>query len=236
MLKVELHAHTADDPADWIPYEATTLVDRAAELGYGALAITLHDRQLDLAELEAYARERGVVLVPGVERTLFGKHVLLLNFPRAAEAVRDFDEIARLKARSNGLVIAPHPFFPYVNCLGSRLERHAGVFDAVELNAFHTRFVDFNRPAVRWAKAHGKPVVANADVHRLYQLGKTYTLVDAVPEADAICEAIRAGRVEIRTEPLTMMAAARHIASLTFAKRVRKSSVRSPDAVYWTAK
>ncbi len=48
MLKVELHSHTSDDPHDRIPYSAEQLIDRAAALGYDALAITLHDKQLDL--------------------------------------------------------------------------------------------------------------------------------------------------------------------------------------------
>ena len=55
VLKVELHSHTADDPHDRIPYSAEQLIDRAAALGYDALAITLHDRQLDLARLAPYA-------------------------------------------------------------------------------------------------------------------------------------------------------------------------------------
>ena len=72
MLKVELHAHTADDPVDRIPHTAGELIDRAAELGYGALAITLHERQLDVTPLVPYAAERGVTLIPGVERTIEG--------------------------------------------------------------------------------------------------------------------------------------------------------------------
>jgi hypothetical protein len=33
-------------------------------------------------------------------------------------------------------------------------------------------------------------------------MGTTYSIVDAEPQADAICDAIRAGRVDVRTEPL----------------------------------
>ena len=85
MLKVELHTHTADDPIDHVPHSATELIDRAAALQYDALAITLHDRQLDLRPLIPYAAERGVVLIPGVERSIQGRHVLLLNFSDETE-------------------------------------------------------------------------------------------------------------------------------------------------------
>src|SRR5437763_3472162 len=112
MLKVELHTHTADDPIDRIPYSTIELIDRAAALGYGALAITLHERQLDVKRFEAHAAKRGIVLIPGVERTIEGRHVLLLNFSRATESVATFRDLARLRARERGLVVAPHPYFP----------------------------------------------------------------------------------------------------------------------------
>lgn len=207
MLKVELHSHTADDPHDRIPYSTHQLIDRAAGLGYQALAVTLHDRQLDVRPLEGYARERGVTLIPGIERTIDGKHVLLLNFRRGAEDVQDFEDLARLRQREPGLVIAPHPFFPHTSCLRGLLDRHAALFDAVECNAMFTRTIDFNRAAIRWAQRHGKPVVGNGDVHRLRQLGTTFSLIDAEPHPDAICAAVRDGRVTLEARPLTTMQA-----------------------------
>jgi predicted metal-dependent phosphoesterase TrpH len=218
MLKTDLHIHTGDDPVDFIPYSTVSLIDRAADLGYQALAITLHERQLDVARFRDYARERGIVLVAGVERTIQGKHVLLLNFPARADQIDTFEQLAALKACSDGLVIAPHPFFPAPSCLHSLLDRHAALFDAIELNYFYTKHLDFNRRAARWARAHGKPVVANTDVHRLRQLGPTYSLVDSEPDPAAVCAAIRAGRVEIRTEPIPVTVAAEHFVRLTLSR------------------
>ena len=216
MLKTELHTHTSDDPNDHIPYSTAALIDRAAELNYDALAITLHDAWFDAGALTPYARERGITLIAGIERAIEGKHVLLLNFDAASERVTSFDDLAELRqAQPAGLVIAPHPFYPTGFCLGEALERRADLFDAVELNAFYTAQVDhFNRKAVDWARRTGKPIVANADVHRLKQLGTTFSLVDAEPDPDAICAAIRAGRVEIRTRPLSIVEAAMHLAEL----------------------
>lgn len=214
MLKAELHSHSSDDPCDFIGYDSHTLIDRAADLGYDVLAITLHERQLDVRLLADYARHRGVVLIPGIERTIDGKHVLLINFPREAESVTSFEDVRRLKARSNGLVIAPHPFFPTGSCLRGLLDRHADLFDAVEINAFYTPEVDFNGQARRWAAAHGKPLVGNGDVHRLEQLGTTYSLIDAAPDPEAICEAIRAGRVVVKSRPISAFEAGWHLVSM----------------------
>jgi predicted metal-dependent phosphoesterase TrpH len=219
MLKVELHTHTCDDPIDAIPHTGTELIDRAAALGYDALAITLHERQLDAPRLVAYAAERGIVLIPGVERSIQGDHVLLLNFERGADEVNTFEDLKRLKGSSRGLVVAPHPFFPSTCSLGRQLERHADLFDAVELNAMFTTTVNFNRRAERWASRHGKPLVGNCDVHRLRQLGSTYSLVDAPRDADAICEAIAAGRVRVESRPLAWIEVARVVPDLLVTPR-----------------
>lgn len=202
MLKIDFHTHTADDPCDRIPYTTIELIDRAAALGYDGLAVTLHDRQLDLRPLTGYAAERGLVLIPGIERTIQGRHVLLLNFRHGAEAVQTFADLAQLRRREPGLVIAPHPFFPGASCLGRDLDRHADLFDAVEWNAMYTRQVNFNRRAERWAIRYGKPIVGNGDVHRLRQLDTSYSMVDAAPDVDAICEAVKAGRVQGCGRPL----------------------------------
>jgi predicted metal-dependent phosphoesterase TrpH len=220
MLKVELHSHTSDDPVDAIPHTAEELIDRAAALGYQALAITLHERQLDIRRLTAYAGERGIVLIPGIERTVQGRHVLLLNFQSGAEDVRTFDDVARLKGRAGGLVIAPHPFFPTPSCLGDDLDRYPLLFDAIEYNAMFTAQLNFNRRATRWAARHGKPVVGNCDVHRLHQLGTTYSLVDAEPDPDGICAAIAAGRVRVESRPLTWIEAASTMGALLFGEFV----------------
>ena len=229
MLKVDLHTHTADDPLDRIPYSSYQLIDRAATLGYDALAITLHDRQLDVSRLAAYAAARGVVLIPGVERTIEGRHVLLINFSPAAADVRSFDDVARLKRRERGLVIAPHPFFPARSCLGSLMDRYATLFDAVEWNAMFTRRINFNARAARWAARHGKPIVGNGDIHRLYQLGTCYSLVDADRNREAICEAVRAGRVHAVSTPLPFVDAARTMVDLAFGGAVGAAVLESPD-------
>ena len=230
MLKVELHAHTSDDPHDQIPYSAKDLIDRAAGLGYDALAITLHNRQLDIRHLIPYAAERQVVLIPGVERTIEGNHVLLLNFAEGTDDVRTFADLRRLKGRVPGLVVAPHPFFPHSSCLRAEMDRNADLFDAVEWNAMFTSLVNFNRRAERWASRHGKPMVGNCDVHRLRQLGSTYSLVDAEPSADAICTAVAAGRVELVASPLSSWDAASIISELML-KRGNGRHAQSADVL-----
>jgi predicted metal-dependent phosphoesterase TrpH len=203
LLKTELHAHTNQDPCDALSHSTRDLIDHAAALRYDALAITLHDRYFDAACDTDYARQRGLTLISGIERTIGGKHVLLINFSAACERVRTFADIATLRrAEPHGLVVAPHPLYPHPSSLGQAiLDQHADLFDAVEVNAMFTKRLNFNRAAMRWARHAGKPLVGNSDVHLLDQLNHTYSLVDADPTPDAICDAIRAGRVEVLMQP-----------------------------------
>ncbi|MEO5821813.1 MAG: PHP-associated domain-containing protein [Vicinamibacteraceae bacterium] len=240
MIRVELHAHTADDPEDHIPYTAEALVVAAAAAGYGALAITLHDAAFDPTPLAAVAREHGIRLLHGIERTIGGAHVLFINVPAAATlAVRTLEDIAPLKAaHPQGLVIAPHPFYPIGSALGRRrLDAHASLWDAIEVNALHMRALDWNRRAIAWAAAHGRPLVGNGDVHRLTQLGRTWSDVDvelspALSDAEAaaaICAAIRAGRARVGGAPLSLWRAATIFAQMTLGGvlgRLRRRSER----------
>ncbi len=230
MLKVELHTHTSDDPHDRIAHTTPELIERAASLGYDAIAVTLHERQLDLTPFRAQAEERGIVLIPGIERSIEGRHVLLLNFRGDTEGLETFEDLARLRQRERGLVVAPHPFFPGGYCLRGCLEAHADLFDAVERNAMFTRSVDFNQQAERWAERHGKPVVGNGDVHRLGQLDTCYSLVDAERDPTAICEAMAAGRVQVVSRPLMWVEVAQTLAVMTLNLLPRFDPARQPQA------
>ena len=70
-------------------------------------------------------------------------------------------------------------------------------------------------PAERWARDHGKPMAGNGDIHRLRQLGTTYSLVEAEPHPDAICAAVRAGRVQVEAAPRSLAFAVSLMADLT---------------------
>ena len=228
MLKVDLHLHSSEDPVDVIDHDAHQLIDKAAELGFDALALTLHDYDLREPALVAYARDRGIVLVPGVERTIDGRHVVLLNFRERTDHVRTFADLAELRRTGNGLVIAAHPYFPDRTCLRSRLDRHVALFDAIEWSYFWTHGLNFNAKAARFAAKHGKPLVANSDLHDLRQLGRSYSVVHADRDPDSICAAIRDGRVSIQTRPVPKLELARVLAGMFRRGRKAPLGERTP--------
>src|SRR5438094_5708878 len=78
-LKTDVHLHTSEDPIDVIHYSAERLLERAIELNFRVLAVTLHERVFfDLALFEK-ARERGVLMIPAVEKRIRGADVVILN-------------------------------------------------------------------------------------------------------------------------------------------------------------
>jgi predicted metal-dependent phosphoesterase TrpH len=193
-LKVDLHIHTKEDGTDRISYSAYELIDEAVLKGFDVLAITNHDTMTFSPELRSYAAEKGVVLIPGVEASIKGKHTLLLNMFFEPDYYTSFEDVLKQKT-SNSLVIAPHPYFPGPTSLDGTLEAMPHLFDAVEYSCFHTPRIDFNRQAVRFAEKHGVSIVGNSDAHQLEQLGLTYSLVETEKTLEGIIQAIKGGRV-----------------------------------------
>src|ERR1700739_4223694 len=113
-IKLDLHIHTLDDPKDVIDYSAHQLLDRARTLGFGVLAITLHDAVFDRAEGFADAAAMGILLIPAAEVRLQGADVIVLNVTAAEVAgLRDFEDLRRLRSRRGDsiFIFAPHPFY-----------------------------------------------------------------------------------------------------------------------------
>src|SRR5207247_10011638 len=131
-----------------------------------------------------------------------GEQTVLLGTPYVRLKRRAFAQVSAVR-REGGLVIAPQPFFAAPKCLNGKLRENLDVFDAIEFSHFYTRSVDFNRKAVEYARRMELPLVGTSDCHRLWQLGTTYTIVEAAAKTiPAVFSAIRAGRVRVVTAPL----------------------------------
>jgi hypothetical protein len=201
-LRADLHIHTRD-AEPFIPYSARELIVRAAREGYRVLSISNHDTLTFDAELAAFAADHGVTLIPGVEVTVEGRHVLVYNADVAVDKIMTFQGLQRYRT-PEWLVVAPHPFFPASYCLREKLWQHLELFDAIEFSHFYTPRMDFNRAAVKLAKALGLPLVGTSDSHIDEQFGTTFSLIDAAPAVDSVLSAIKAGRVSVVSRPLSL--------------------------------
>jgi hypothetical protein len=202
-LKADLHLHTKEDPQDNVKYSSRELIDQAYQKGFEVLAITNHNQITYDNYLAEYARERGILLIPGVEATIGKKHVLLLNMDYSLHRIRTFDDLKLLKG-GTGLIIAPHPFFPSFTSLNSKLEGHLDMFDAIEYSHCYLEKINFNKKAEDLAKKFSLPLIGTSDAHFLWQIGTTYSLIEAENDLESVIAAIKEGKVEIVTEPLSL--------------------------------
>lgn len=200
-LKVDLHLHTAEDPHHRIRYTAKELVSNAAEEGFDVLAITNHQCITFDKKLSSYAREQGILLIPGIEVSIGHRHVLVLN-PPPGRHVSDFPTLAAVR-RPDTLIIAPHPYFPNLHSLNRYLLRHLRLFDALEYCHFYSPRINFNQMAIAVSQFYGLPLVGNSDAHFLSQFGTTYSLIYAEKNLESIFTAIRQRRLEVVSRPLS---------------------------------
>lgn len=204
-LKADLHTHTADDPCDPVQYSAEMLIDAVAQLNIEVLAIACHKRVVQTPWLFRYANERNVLLVPAVELFVEGKHVVILNPDEKQAMATTFTELRAL-GRRDGVIMAPHPFYPEQGCLGRKLLEHIDLFDAIEFSSVYYYFVGMNRRAMHVARNNQLPLIGTTDTHTLPYCDSTFSWLTVEERSvDAVIHAIRMNRVDIetRSRPLT---------------------------------
>jgi predicted metal-dependent phosphoesterase TrpH len=205
MLLGDFHHHVNNDPIDggFVPHSIGDLVDRAVAVGLHVLSITCHESIPYDADAARYAAQRGVLLLRGMEATVEGQHMLLINFREFPRGKCTVDEVRAAKT-ADALVIAPHPFYPAAFAAADALASHSDLFDAVEFSGMYTRLTAaFNHRAASFAQRARLPVVGNSDTHFLWQMGSTLTEIDADPQPESVIAAFRQGRVRLRTRPLS---------------------------------
>ncbi|MFH1770528.1 MAG: PHP domain-containing protein [archaeon] len=206
MLKADLHLHAGEDKHHKIKYSSKELIAHAVKQGFEVLALTFHGDVYYNNDLKKYAEKKGVLLIPGVEKLVEGKEVLLYNVSQSeSKEIKTFEDIRALKKRKKDiLVIAPHPYFVVGPCLGKTLIENIDVFDGVEYSHFYLLFFNLNKKANRVAKKYNKTLIGTSDAHNLKQIGMTYGLVDSEKNIKSFFEAVRKGKVKLETKPVSL--------------------------------
>jgi predicted metal-dependent phosphoesterase TrpH len=202
MLKADLHIHAKEDKTDTLQYTAKEVIDKASELKFDILSFTFHNA-LYYEEIKEYAENKGILLIPGTEKNIEGKHTLLYNFtPKELEQINHFEDIKKIKNRRN-LVIAPHPFYKTRICLGRKLIKYIDLFDGIELSFLYSRIINLNKKALKTAEKFKKAAIATSDLHTFSRFGESYTLIDAEKNISSVIEAIKNNKIKNCTKPLT---------------------------------
>ncbi len=202
-IKTNLHLHTSDDPEDAIDYDFYEAMDRAAALGFGAVALTCHNKFIDNPDYGTYALKLGLLLIRGIEKEVEDKHVVILNADKATEDIETFEELAEYKKRRPEIfILAPHPYFLASYCLGKNLNENIALFDAVEYSWFYSKMVNLNKKAEAIAQKNDLPFIAASDTHRLEFLDKSYAVIEIEEKNPAaLFEAVRNGKFQNVSAP-----------------------------------
>jgi predicted metal-dependent phosphoesterase TrpH len=234
-IKVDLHIHTLDDPKDVIDYSAHQLLDRARALGFGVLAITLHDAVFNRREVFADAAAMGILLIPATEVRLQGADVIALNVTATEVAgLKTFEDLRRLRScRGDSIfTIAPHPFYVLGGSIGNRLLEQIDCFDAIELCHFHKGLLNPNRQAAKIAARFGKPLIATSDAHQLHAFGRHYTSIRRPPEMtpENVLAALRNGPLRLTSPSASLVDLASAVYWIFLAHPFRRRQLQAAGA------
>ncbi len=214
-LKASLHIHTSEDKKDGhiINYNVYNLIDEAAKSGFNVLGFTPHNKFVFKEEFAEYAKKKGILLIPGVERGLgrfFNKHVIILNCDKTIEKVKTLEQLLKYKVEHSEIfILAPHPTYNRLISIGARkLKKYIDLFDAIEYSAAYSKKLNFhNKRAQKIADSFKKPIISTADVHVLKKLNTDYALIEAVDlTTESVLQAIKYGKFINITAPKNFFA------------------------------
>jgi predicted metal-dependent phosphoesterase TrpH len=182
-LKLDLHVHSHYSYDSLIKEKEITFYVK--KRGLDGVAIVDHDRFDGAFKV---AKETDVLVVPGMEVTSSGGHIIALNVQEAIPRALGPEETVDKIHDAGGLAVACHPvtFFK-----GSLRKDVNAKFDAVEvINASAVPFNYSVKHSRRLAERLGAAQVAGTDAHYAPEIGYAYTLVDAEPNVENVVKAI----------------------------------------------
>lgn len=108
-LKIDLHTHTVRG-SDCSVLEPEALIERAAEIGLDGVCVTEHDNIWRSPELEALARDKGILLFHGVEANTDCGEALAFGPLEYTQGFHRLSNLRKAVDEAGGAIIAAHPF------------------------------------------------------------------------------------------------------------------------------
>ncbi len=203
-IAIDTHTHTSVS-SDSLASPAEMLL-AAADRGLAGIAITDHDslegalRALDAAvELKRQGKlPAEFFVIPGEEISSSDGHIVGLYLTSTISPGRSAEWTIRAIHEQGGLAVAAHPMLPRsLHELANTLP-----FDAVETESaseklhYAITFGEDRSTRSDFYRTVTKPRLGASDTHDPQSMAECYTLVRCAPNAEAVREAIVAGRIE----------------------------------------
>ena len=194
-IKLDLHVHT--DHSSDSRASPESVVKRAIDLGFDAIAVTDHDTVSGALEAEKHARNTKLLVIPGQEVCAKEGEVIILGVRETIPNKMPVLDTMKQAKKMGGFIIVPHPFDTMRKGLGRTAESCLKYIDAVEVFNSRTIFNFFNSKALAFADKHSLPMTVGSDSHFLEEMGKSYMLLESRKNMPAILDALRSGNAEL---------------------------------------
>lgn len=190
-LKIDFHVHTIYSHDGLISFKQ--LARQIRKTGLDGVAITDHDTIKGALTFLEKSKSYDFLIIPGVEITARGAHIVALNVYEDISAGLSIEETVELVHEAGGLAVLAHPITIHKGV--KRLLR-GEIFDAVEvINASSFPFLFSVSRSKAFAKKFGLVEVAGSDAHYFEEVGSAYTLVNSNLSIESVIEAIRKNAV-----------------------------------------
>lgn len=175
------------------------LVAFAKKRSLDAIAITDHNQIEGALTL---AKKIDLLIIPGIEVSTQGGHVVGLNVKQIIPRGLSVDETVDCIHKAGGLAVACHPFAWFKGSLGKNI---TGKFDAIEtINSSSFPFFHCKKKSIKIAQQLNLPHVAGTDAHNPESIGLAYTVLEADLTVDSIINAILKKRCQVFGNPLSL--------------------------------
>ncbi len=170
-MKCDLHIHSFYSLRDGVN-SPEDIINQAIKIGLDSVAITDHDTINGFLKAKDYAKKLEFDLIPGIEISSRGGHILGLFIEEEIPKNISAEETIEMIHQHGGLAVAPHPYDLLRKGVGDLVKKLK--FDGIEV--MNGRSYLANGKAKKVAENLDMALTGGSDAHIIDEVGNCYTI------------------------------------------------------------